>query len=207
MKLNVITKNKESSSSIEVDDTVFGLDPRADILARVVTWQLAKRQAGTHKTKEVGDVSGSTKKIYRQKGTGGARHGSKRRAQFRGGGIIFGPVVRDHSINLQKKVRKLGLKMALSSKVRSGDLIVLEDLSLKNMKTKSALSRFKDILGKSSALLIDGDFVDSNIIKAISNVRKVDILPQIGANVYDILRKDKIVLSLEAVKKLEMRLK
>ncbi|RZI46248.1 50S ribosomal protein L4 [Candidatus Finniella inopinata] len=206
MKLSVVTNNKNSASEIDLEETVFGLEPRQDILARVVTWQLARRQAGTHKTKERGDVRGTTKKMYRQKGTGGARHGSKRGAQFRGGGIIFGPVVRDHGYDLQKKVRKLGLKMALSAKVKSGNLIIVEDLSLENTKTQLALQHFAYLNG-SSALLIDSDQVNGNMLKAIANLDKLDIMPQIGANVYDILRKDKVVLTVAAVKSLEARLK
>lgn len=206
MKLTVVTNNKKSSTEIDLEESVFGLEARQDILARVVTWQLAKRQAGTHKTKEIGDVRGTTKKMYRQKGTGGARHGSRRGAQFRGGGIIFGPVVRDHSYDLQKKVRKLGLKMALSAKVQSGDLIVVDDLNLENAKTQFALQYFKYLNG-ASALLIDADQVDANMLKAIANLEKIDILPQIGANVYDILRKDKLILTVAAVKSLEARLK
>ena len=206
MKLTVVTNNKKSNTEIDLEDSVFGVDPRQDILSRVVTWQLAKRQAGTHKTKEIGDVSGTTKKMYRQKGTGGARHGSKRGAQFRGGGIIFGPVVRDHGYDLQKKVRKLGLKMALSAKAKSGDLIVVDDLSLENVKTQQALKHFEYLKG-ASALLIDAEQVNGNMLKAIANLDKIDIMPQIGANVYDILRKDKVVLTVAAVKSLEARLK
>lgn len=206
MKLTVFTNDKKSNTEIDLEESVFGLKARQDILARVVNWQLAKRQAGTHKTKEIGDVSGTTKKMYRQKGTGGARHGSKRGAQFRGGGIIFGPVVRDHSYDLQKKVRKLGLKMALSARAQSGDLIVVDDLNLETPKTQLALQHFKYLKG-ASALLIDGDHVNSNMLKAISNLEQIDILPQIGANVYDILRKDKVVLTVAAVKSLEARLK
>ncbi len=206
MKISVVAKDKKTKAEIELDDAVFGLEPRQDILSRVVTWQLARRQAGTHKTKEIGDVSGTTKKMYRQKGTGGARHGSRRGAQFRGGGIIFGPVVRDHGHDLQKKVRKLGLKMALSAKAQSGDLFVVDDLSLESPKTKLALENFGYLKG-ASALMIDGDQVNSNLKKAVSNVVGFDVLPQIGANVYDILRRDKLVLSVAAVKSLEARLK
>ena len=206
MKISIVTKDKKSKAEMEIDDAVFGLEPRQDILSRVVTWQLAKRQAGTHKTKEIGDVSGTTKKMYRQKGTGGARHGSRRGAQFRGGGIIFGPVVRDHGYDLQKKVRKLGLKMALSAKAQSGDLLIVDDLSLDKAKTKLALERF-DYLKGSTVLMIDDNQVNSNLSKAIANLVEFDALPQIGANVYDILRKDKLILSVAAVKSLEARLK
>jgi large subunit ribosomal protein L4 len=206
MKVSIFTQDMKSKGEIDLDESVFGVKARSDILARVVTWQLAKCQAGTHQAKERGDVSGTTKKMYRQKGTGGARHGSKRAAQFRGGGIIFGPVSRDHSYDLQKKVRKLGLKMALSAKLQSGDLIVVEDLKLAQPKTGLALKNFSH-LGNAKALLIDENTVDSNMHKAVANIPQLDILPQIGANVYDILRKDKIVLSVSAVKSLEARLK
>lgn len=206
MKFNIFSQDKKTSTEIELDDSVFGLEAREDILSRVVTWQLARRQAGTHQAKERGEVRGTTKKMYRQKGTGGARHGSKRGAQFRGGGIIFGPVTRDHSYDLQKKVRKLGLKMALSSKLKSGNLIVVEDFKLNEPKTNLALKHFNYLNG-AKALLIDENTVDSNMLKAVANIPQLDILPQIGANVYDILRKDKLILSVAAVKSLEARLK
>lgn len=206
MKFNIFSQDKKTSAEIELDDSVFGLEAREDILSRVVTWQLARRQAGTHQAKERGEVRGTTKKMYRQKGTGGARHGSKRGAQFRGGGIIFGPVTRDHSYDLQKKVRKLGLKMALSSKLKSGNLIIVEDFKLNEPKTNLALKHFNYLNG-AKALLIDENTVDSNMLKAVANIPQLDILPQIGANVYDILRKDKLILSVAAVKSLEARLK
>jgi large subunit ribosomal protein L4 len=206
MKISIFTHDKKSEAEIDLDESVFGLEARQDILARVVTWQLARRQAGTHQVKERGEVRGTTKKMYRQKGTGGARHGSRRGAQFRGGGIIFGPVSRDHSFGLQKKVRKLGLKMALSAKLKSGDLIVVNDFKLDQPKTNLAIKHF-DYLKGAKALLIDENKVDSNMLKAVANISQLDILPQIGANVYDILRKDKIVLSVAALKSLEARLK
>ncbi len=206
MKVSILNKQNKAAGELELDDQVFGLDPRSDILSRVVTWQLAKRQAGTHQAKERGEVSGTTKKMYRQKGTGGARHGSKRGAQFVGGGIIFGPVARSHAYSLPKKVRQLGLKMALSAKLKQGDLIVVDDLSLSKAKTKDALKRFSDLKG-ATALLIDGEKVNDNMRNAVANLEVFDILPQIGANVYDILRKDKLIMTVDAIKTIEARLK
>lgn len=206
MKISILNKQNKASGDLDLDDKVFGLTPRADILSRVVTWQLAKRQAGTHQTKEIGAVSGTTKKMYKQKGTGGARHGSKRGAQFRGGGIIFGPVTRDHGYDLPKKVRKLGLKMALSEKAKQGNLIVVEELALDKAKTKLALKQFGHLDG-ATALLVDDQAVNENMKNAVANLNTMDILPQIGANVYDILKKDKLIITVAAVKTLEARLK
>lgn len=190
--------------SMDIPEILFAVEPRSDILARVVQWQLAKRRAGTHKVKERPDVSGSTKKIVKQKGSGGARHGSRRGAQFRGGGIIFGPVVRSHEHSLPKKVRSLGLKMALSAKARSGNLFIFEDFQLSEAKTKIALECFSFLSG--SALLIDGDSVHSSMKAAVSNLHHLDVLPQIGANVYDILRKDNLVMTKSALISLGERL-
>jgi large subunit ribosomal protein L4 len=206
MKISILNKQNKASGDLDLDDKVFGLTPREDILSRVVTWQLAKKQAGTHQTKEIWAVSGTTKKMYKQKGTGSARHGSKRGAQFRGGGIIFGPVTRDHSYDLPKKVRKLGLRMALSEKMKQGNLIVVDELALDAAKTKSALKRFDHLKG-ASALLIDDAAVNENMKNAVANLNTIDILPQIGANVYDILKKDKLIMTVAAVKTLEARLK
>ena len=206
MKISILNKQNKASGDLDLDDKVFGLTPREDILARVVTWQLAKKQAGTHQTKEIGAVSGTTKKMYKQKGTGSARHGSKRGAQFRGGGIIFGPVTRDHSYDLPKKVRKLGLRMALSEKMKQGNLIVVDELSLDAAKTKLALKKFDHLKG-ASVLMIDDAAVNENMKNAVANLHTIDILPQIGANVYDILKKDKLIMTVAAVKTLEARLK
>lgn len=206
MKLSVYNKEGKPSGEIELNDAVFALSPRQDIIARTILWQLAKRRAGTHKAKVRSEVAGSTKKIVRQKGSGGARHGSKRGAQFRGGGIIFGPVVRDHGFDLPKKVRKLALRMALSAKAKEGKLIVLDDFQLEDHKTTSALSCFAS-LNVQKALLIDGQEVQENMLKATLNLKDFDVLPQIGANVYDIVRKDQLILSADGVKALEERLK
>lgn len=206
MKASVYDNNGKVVQELELDDAVYGVNPRQDILARTVFWQLAKRRAGTHAVKERGDVSGSTKKIVRQKGSGGARHGSKRGAQFRGGGIIFGPVVRDHSHDLPKKVRKLALRMALSQKAQTGQLILLPNFDVKSHKTKDAVKYFEKFK-TSSALLVDGHEVSENMFKSIMNLDGFDILPQIGANVYDILRKDMLIMTVDAAKALEERLK
>ncbi|MEI8294931.1 MAG: 50S ribosomal protein L4 [Alphaproteobacteria bacterium] len=204
METDVVNTQLKKVSSIELNAEIFGLEPRQDILSRVVQWQLAKRQAGTHSVKERGDVRGSTKKIVRQKGSGGARHGSKRGAQFRGGGIIFGPVVRSHAYDLPKKVRKLGLKMALSAKFMAQEIIVVDSLADIEPKLKS-LQLMTNQIGNVTILLMDVA-KSENILHASSNLRGVDVLPTAGANVYDILRKGKLVLTVPAVKALEERL-
>lgn len=204
MKTDVVNIQLKKVSSIELNAEVFGVEPRADILSRVVQWQLAKRQAGTHSVKERGDVSGSTKKIVRQKGSGGARHGGKRAAQFRGGGIIFGPLVRSHAYDLPKKVRKLGLKMALSAKLKAKELIVVESLADIQPKLKSLQSMTNQI-GGTGILLMDVAKTE-NILRASANLHGVDVLPTVGANVYDILRKEKLVMTVPAIKALEERL-
>jgi large subunit ribosomal protein L4 len=187
-------------------DEVFGAKVRPDILARVVNWQLAKRRAGTHKAKGISDIQGTTKKPWRQKGTGRARQGSLRSPQFRGGAVIFGPVPRDHGFSLQKKVRRLGMLSALSAKQADGKLVVLDSANLPAAKTKELAQRFKK-LGWQSVLIIDGPEVDQGFARAARNLPKVDVLPQQGANVYDILRRDTLVLTRAAVEHLEARLK
>jgi large subunit ribosomal protein L4 len=206
MKLAVTNLDNQGNGEIELADEVFGLPVRKDILARMVNWQLAKRRAGTHKAKQIGDVQGTTKKPWKQKGTGRARQGSLRSAQFRGGGVIFGPVVRDHAHDLQKKVRRLALKTALSAKQAEGKLVVLDTARTEEAKTKGLAQRFKT-LGWESVLIIDGPELDANFARAARNLPKVDVLPQQGANVYDILRRDLLVLTLSAVEHLEARLK
>jgi large subunit ribosomal protein L4 len=206
MKLTVRNLDNQEVGDIELSDEVFGLPVRRDILARVVNWQLAKRRAGTHKTKGISDISGTTKKPYKQKGTGRARQGSLRSPQFRGGAVIFGPVVRSHEFDLQKKVRRLGLKTALSAKQAEGKLIVIDEAKVGEAKTKVLRARF-DALGWESVLIIDGAAVDEGFARAARNLPKVDVLPQLGANVYDILRRDTLVLTRDAVQSLEARLK
>ncbi len=206
MKCPVTTLDNKKAGEIELADSVFGLPARKDLLARVVNWQLAKRRAGTHKVKTRGEVSGSTRKLFRQKGTGNARMGSARTTQRRGGGTVFGPVVRDHAHELNKKVRKLGLKTALSAKAAEGKLIVVEDIAVKEAKTADLAKKFA-ALGWSSVLVIDGAQVDDGFARATRNLPLVDVLPQQGANVYDILRRDTLVLTKGAVEALEARLK
>jgi large subunit ribosomal protein L4 len=205
VKLTVRNLDNKEVGDIDLADEVFGLPVRSDILARVVNWQLAKRRAGTHKTKGISDISGTTKKPYKQKGTGRARQGSLRSPQFRGGATIFGPVVRSHEFGLQKKVRKLGLKTALSAKQAEGKLVVIDAASIAEAKTKALRAQFAT-LGWESVLIIDGA-VDAGFAKAARNLPKVDVLPTQGANVYDILRRDTLVLTRAAVEQLEARLK
>ncbi len=206
MKLAITNLDNKEVGSIDLAEAVFGLPVRRDILARMVNWQLAKRRAGTHKTKGISDVQGTTKKPWRQKGTGRARQGSLRSPQFRGGAVIFGPVVRSHEFSLQKKVRRLALKTALSAKQAEGKLIVLETAKLADAKTAALVKRL-DKLGWGSVLIIDGPTVDENFARAARNIPGIDVLPQQGANVYDILRRDTLVLTRDAVQHLEARLK
>jgi large subunit ribosomal protein L4 len=206
MKCAVTTLDNKKAGEIVLDDTVFGLPVRADLLSRMVNWQLAKRRAGTHKTKTRGEVSGSTRKQYRQKGTGRARIGSGDVSQYRGGARAFGPVPRDHSHKLPKKVRKLALKTALSAKAAEGKLVVLETAKLEQGKTKELVDKLGK-LGWGSVLVIDGAAVDQGLARAAHNLPGVDVLPQIGANVYDILRRETLALTKDAVEALEARLK
>ena len=206
MKCDIVNLDNQSVGSIELADSVFGAEVRADILSRVVNWQLANRRAGTHKTKTIAEVSGTTKKPYKQKGTGNARQGSLRATQFRGGGISFGPVVRSHAQDLPKKIRRLGMRCALSVKAQNGKLIVVDELKLPEVKTKDLLAKMNK-LGVESALFVGGAELDNNFNLAARNIVGVDVLPQQGANVYDILRRDTLVLTKEAAENLEARLK
>jgi large subunit ribosomal protein L4 len=206
MNFNVVTLDNKPAGSIELADAVFGAPSRPDILARVVDWQLAKRRSGNHKTKTIADVQGTTKKPYAQKGTGRARQGSLRSPQFRGGAVIFGPVVRDHGYDLPKKVRRLGLRTALSVKQAEGHLIVIDDAKLPEARTK-ALEERLTALGSSSVLFIGGRVLDDNLRRAARNLPYVDVLPVQGANVYDILRRETLVITKDAVAELEARLK
>ncbi len=206
MKLDVISLDATSAGSIELDDAIFGLEPRADILHRMVRWQLAKRQAGTHSVLGKSDVSYSTKKIYRQKGTGGARHGSRKAPTFRHGGTYKGPTPRSHAHDLTKKFRALGLKHALSAKATAGELVVLDAATLAEGKTKALAQAIKG-LGWKRVLVIDGSEVNANFARAARNIEDLDVLPSIGANVYDILRRDTLVLTKAGVEALEARLK
>jgi len=206
MKSKVVTLDNKAAGDIDLDDAVFAAEVRKDILARMVNYQLAKRRAGTHLVKTRGMVSGTTRKPFRQKGTGRARQGSYRATQFRGGATVFGPVVRDHGHSLPKKVRKLAMKAALSSKQAEGKLIILDEVKLDDPKTKALIAMLGK-LGLSDALIVGGGQIDVNFAKAAKNIAKIDVLPTQGANVYDILRRDTLVLTREAVETLEARLK
>ncbi|MEM6973362.1 MAG: 50S ribosomal protein L4 [Pseudomonadota bacterium] len=204
MKIDVINIDAGEAGEVDLDDAVFGVEPRADILHRVVRWQRARKQAGTHKTKSRGEVSYSTKKIYRQKGTGGARHGDRAVSQFRKGGTSKGPVVRSHAHDLPKKVRVLGLKMALSAKAREGKVVVLDEAKLAEGKTKSLREKV-EALGWTSALVIDGAEFDVNFERAARNLDSVHLLAGAGANVYDILKNDTLVLTKAGLAAVEAR--
>ncbi len=206
MKFDVISLDAKQAGSVELDEAIFGLEPRADILHRVVRWQRAKAQAGTHSVLGKSDVSYSTKKIYRQKGTGGARHGSRKAPIFRKGGVYKGPTPRSHAHDLTKKFRALGLKHALSAKAASGDLVIVDALSLSEAKT-AVLARQARELGWKRVLIIDGASVDEGFARAARNIDGIDVLPSMGANVYDILRRDTLVLTKAGVEALEARLK
>lgn len=206
MKVKVITLENKAAGEIELNKDVFGLAVRQDLLHRAVEWQRAKAQAGTHKTKTISEISGTTKKPFKQKGTGQARQGSLRSPQMRGGATIFGPVVRSHEIGLPKKVRKLALKMALSAKHKEKSLFILEDTDVKKPQTKAIAAAFAKA-GWDKPLIIDGVKVNEGFAKAARNIKHVDVLPQIGANVMDILRHKQLVLTKDAVKALEERLK
>jgi len=206
MKCPVTTLDNKASGEIDLDDAIFGLTPRRDLLARMVNWQLAKRRAGTHKVKNRSEIARTGAKIYRQKGTGRARHGAAKVNIFRGGGRAFGPKPRDHAHKLPKKVRRLALCNALSAKAADGKLIVLDAAKLAEGKTAEIARKF-GALGWSSVLLIDGATLDEGFARAARNIPGVDVLPQQGANVYDILRRDTLVLTKDAVQALEARLR
>lgn len=206
MKADVMTLDAASAGNIELNDELFALEPRTDILQRMVRYQLSKRQSGTHKAKQRNEVHGPNKKIYKQKGTGQARHGNDKAPQFRGGGKAFGPVVRSHAHDLPKKVRALALKHALSAKAKANMLIVLDKAELAEAKTAQLRGKF-DSLGLTNALIIDGVALQDNFAIAARNIPNVDVLPIQGINVYDILRRDKLVLTRAAVTALEERFK
>ena len=205
MQTPVITLENTQAGEIELPEALFGATPRADIMARVVHWQLAKRRAGTHKTKGMGEVSGTTKKPYRQKGTGNARQGSLRSPQFRKGGVVHGPVVRDHGYSLNKKVRRLGLISALSQKAAEGKLIVLENAALAADAKTSAIAAKVKALGWKSVLVVDAA-ADENFARCIRNLPKVQVLPTMGANVYDILNHEVLAVTRAGVEALKERL-
>ncbi len=206
MKYDVIKLGGQSAGSIDLADSVFGVEVREDILARVIQWQLDKRRAGTHKTKDVGEVSGSGVKPFKQKGTGRARQGLDRAPQMRHGGVVFGPVVRSHAYGLTKKIRALGMRVALSMKAKNGKLVIVDELTAEKPNTKALQSIFNQH-GWKSVLFVSGETVDSNFALSARNIINTDVLPSQGANVYDIIRRDVLVLSKDAVANLEGRLK
>jgi large subunit ribosomal protein L4 len=199
MKVSVINWSGESVDSMDLSPEVFGVEVRSDILSRVVLWQLAKRRSGNHKTKEIGDVSGTTRKPHRQKGTGRARQGSLRSPQFRKGAVIFGPVVRDHGYSLPKKIRRLGLKCALSSRLLEEKLIVMDQLSCATHKTKNV----KALFSQGTTLMIGQESVCENLKRAVSNIHSINLLPRQGINVYDIIRHDRIVVDKAALENIQ----
>ena len=206
MKHPIIDIANKKVGDIDLDEHVFGAPERPDILSRVVNWQLAKRRSGTHKTKQRAEIKGSTAKPFNQKGTGRARQGDKKAPHMRGGGVAFGPIVRSHAYSLTKKVRRLALRTALSTKRANGKLVVLSEAKVKTSKTADLAKRVKK-LGWESALVIDGTDIDNNFNLAAQNIAGLDVLPQQGANVYDILRRDTLVLTKGAIEKLVERLK
>ena len=205
MQLDIINFDGKKVGSVELADSIFGLEPRADILHRVVTWQRAKSRAGTHAVKTVSDVQVSGKKAFKQKKTGNARQGERYNVHMRGGGVVHGPVVRDHSIDLPKKIRSLGLKMALSSKAKDGSLVIIDSEKLVAAKTNAFAKQLKK-LEIASALFVGATELDENFVKSAANIANVDVLPTIGLNVLDILKHEKLVLTADAVKAVEARL-
>lgn len=206
MKFKVVSLDNKAAGEIDLDDAVFGVPVRRDLLSRMVNYQLAKRRQGTHKTKTVGEISGTGAKPFRQKGTGRARRGTNRAAQMRGGQTTFGPTPRSHDIDMPKKVRQLALKAALSAKQADGKLIVLDEAKSGEPKTKSIAGKL-DKLGLTSALIVGGAELDRNFMLAARNIPGIDLVPQKGANVFDILRRDTLVLTREAVEQLQERLR
>jgi large subunit ribosomal protein L4 len=204
MELKVMSFDGKASGSVTLPEAIFGLEPRTDILQRCVVWQLSRRQRGTHKVKNRAEINRTGKKLYRQKGTGSARHGPAKVNLFRGGGRSFGPLVRSHAIDLPKKVRALALKHALSAKAKDGGIVVVDNASVKDAKTKALVSSFEK-LGLTNALIIDGAAVDAGFAQAARNIPNIDVLPVAGINVYDILRRHTLVLTRSALEALEAR--
>ena len=205
MQLDIINFDGKVVGKADLADSIFGVEPRADILHRVVTWQRAKSRAGTHAVKTVSDVAGSGKKAFKQKKTGNARQGERYNVHMRGGGVVHGPVVRDHSIDLPKKIRALGLKMALSSKAQDGSLVIIDSEKLAQAKTGAFAKQLKK-LEIASALFVGATELDENFKKSAANIANIDILPTMGLNVLDILKHEKLVLTADAVKAVEARL-
>ncbi|MGC0371829.1 MAG: hypothetical protein DGJ47_000530 [Rickettsiaceae bacterium] len=206
MEAKLVSFENKEVGVVPLTDYIFGLESREDIVKRVIDWQLAKRRSGTHSVKNVGEVSGSTKKPFKQKGTGNARQGNARGVQRRGGGIAHGPQIRSHAIKLQKKVRVLGMRHALSSKLASGELHVIESLSMDKPKTKDFISKLSKF-GAGKFFIVDGSEVNENIKRSSSAVENVNVVPAIGANVYDIIKSDRVIITKNGLAMLEERLK
>ncbi len=204
LKIKSLNLNNNSGKEIKLDENIFGISPRTDIMARVIRWQLAKRRLGNHSVKSRSEIKMTTAKMYKQKGTGKARHGSGSVSQFRGGGRAHGPVVHSHSFSLNKKVRKLGLKSALSDKFRNGKLVIL-DGSKCDGKT-SSLKKKLDKMGLGKTLVISGTKIETNFVKAANNIKNLDLLPYVGINVYDIVNKENLIIIDDALKFVEERL-
>ncbi|MFV0296284.1 MAG: 50S ribosomal protein L4 [Hyphomicrobiaceae bacterium] len=205
MRADITTLDAGNAGSLDLNDQIFNLEPRQDLIQRMVRWQLAKRRAGTHHVQDRSEVSVTGKKMYKQKGSGGARHGDKSAPQFRGGGKVFGPKPRDHSFDLPKKVRALALRHALSAKAKAGELVVLDKAEAVDGKTKGLLGRFEK-LGLTNALFVDGAELEPGFVRAARNIPNIDVLPVQGINVYDILRRKKLVLTKAAIEAIEARL-
>lgn len=205
MQIDIINFDGKKTGTADLNDAIFGLEPRADILHRVVVWQRANARAGTHLVKTVSDVAGSGRKAFKQKKTGNARQGEKYNVHMRGGGVVHGPVLRDHNIDLPKKIRSLGLKMALSSKAKEGTLIVIDSEKMSAVKT-ATMSKTLKKMKLDSALFVGADSLDSNFKKSVANIINIDALPTMGLNVLDILKHKNLVLTADAVKAVEKRL-
>ena len=205
MQIDIINFDGKKTGTADLNDAIFGLEPRADILKRIVVWQRANARAGTHLVKTVSDVAGSGRKFIKQKKTGNARQGERYNVHMRGGGVVHGPVLRDHNIDLPKKIRTLGLKMAISSKVKEGTLVVIDSEKMTAVKTSNAAKTLKK-LNLDSALFVGSDTLDANFKKSIANIANIDALPTIGLNVLDILKHKNLVLTADAVKAVEKRL-
>ncbi len=205
MQIDIINFDGKKTGTAQLNDAIFGLEPRADILHRVVVWQRANARAGTHLVKTVSEVAGSSRKAFKQKKTGNARQGEKYNVHMRGGGVVHGPVLRDHNIDLPKKIRSLGLKMAISSKAKEGALIVIDSEKMSAVKT-ATMSKTLKKMKLDSALFVGGDSLDSNFKKSVANIINIDVLPTIGLNVLDILKHKNLVLTADAVKAVEKRL-
>ncbi len=205
MKIKVKSIDNKELEEINLQKNIFGIEVRTDLVSKMITWQLAKRRSGNHKVKERGEIKGSTAKIYKQKGTGRARHGSKKVVQFKGGGVVHGPRTRSHEFKLSSKVKKLALKSVLSSKYKEGNIVILEQFVLKKIKTAELVKKLSK-LGINSATMIDGVKTENNFLLSVRNIKHINILPSLGINAFDIMKRDKLVMSKEGLKEIEKAL-